>query len=428
MIDTRIPRRGVLLGALGLAAAGPLALAGPAPARAETEPPSDPKLQQTVSESEEIRHGEKVVIDAGHVDIGPRLVNDEWIVAARDDTAAPPVWRSLDDVVLQVHDAGALDLPDDPAYSFTGADAGQKVWSVPQTEIPGVVWVGWNTQDPPVVQTATRGVTLRVHSIQGPGKMSLFLQPGNFEPPQVLVDPKVSQPQDIFVEPNTHTHANWVFTAPGVYLVDLEVRAETPEGKTYSSSVTVRYSVGDQTDPEVARTQEWADGKGPQARAESGGAGAASDGGSDAGGAPGTEQGSGDDDGGGGGGGGNALLISGGIAAAVGGIAAAGVALQRGRSKKARDAAWEGEEGEGVRRQVAHSGETPAVGGSAAGGEPGAGGQPGVGGQPGTGGGDRPAGDTPGAGGGDHPAGDTPGADGQHGQTGESDQDGEARR
>ena len=234
----------------------------------ETSPPSgeDPNLDQTVTDTEEHVSGEPAVIDAGHVDLGPRLRDGEWTFHARDDSQVPPVWRDLEDVVLFVRDAGAMKLPDSEDYAFTTAQPGDRIWTIPQVEIPGVVWLGWNTQDPEVVRTATRGVRLRFHSVQGPGAMSLFLQPGTFDPPQVLVDPAVTEPQDVFVEPNTHTHVNWVFTEPGTYLVDVEALAELPDGTVLTDSRTLRVAVGEQSDPTAALEATWDEGAGPEAR------------------------------------------------------------------------------------------------------------------------------------------------------------------
>lgn len=353
MTPTSLPalrRRTVLGGAFTLSAVG-AATALAAPAHAETEPPSDPNLEQTVSSDEQVIEGEHAVLERGHVDLGPLLLDGEWTACARDDTANPPVWRRPEDVVMRVVDDGALELPEGEEYAFTGAAGGDRVWSVPQVEVPGVVWLGWNTQDPAVVAQDLRGVRLRFHSAQGPGQVSLFLQPGNFAPPEVLVDPAVTEPQEVFVEMNTHTHANWVFTKPGVYLLDLEIEGEHQDGSRVAASTTLRFAIGTDTDPQLALEETWADGTGPQARlgaADTGtqgasDAGGASDGG--AGGANAAADGSssagaeGDDDQDAGGSG--TLLIAGGIAAAAAVVGGGAAVVQRRRSASARAAAWD---------------------------------------------------------------------------------------
>lgn len=277
-------------GALGALACAPAALAAPArplpldPTDGATDGADDPALKQKVSESEQIVKDEKVVIDAHHVDLGPRLIDGEWIFAARDDTGESPKWRMVEDVVFQVHDQGILPVPDDEAYSFIKADPGSEVYVVPQTEVSGVVWLGWNTQDPAVVKACPRGVTLRFTHVSGPGHFSLFLQPGNFAPPQQLADGDTLEqtPADVFVDINTHTHANWVFTKPGVYLLAVEAMAEGEDGTKYSAGGTLRFAVGDATAPDEAleASVPWDEGKGSAS-------GSASDGGgSDASSAP----------------------------------------------------------------------------------------------------------------------------------------------
>lgn len=220
-----------------------------------TDPASDPALTQTVEENEPIVEGEQVVLDAKHVDIGPRLLDGEWILAMRDDTASPQKWRLPKDVVLQVHDAGKLPVPEGEDYAFLGAEPGSDVYVIPQTEVSGVIWLGWNTQDPAVVKAAPRGMTLRVTKVEGPGEFSLFLQPGNFAPPQVLAQGSklAEQPADIFVDTNTHTHANWVFTKPGVYVITMETRATGGDGTEYADSGRFRFAVGDATSVEEAQ-------------------------------------------------------------------------------------------------------------------------------------------------------------------------------
>ena len=134
-------------GAVASLAVGIIALAlGTAPARAA----DDPALDQTVAADEEAST-ESAVIDTGHVDIGPRMVDGQWSVALRDDSGAHPVWRDPDRTVLRVSDAALMAAPTGSDYAFMGAQAGEQYYVVPQTQNPDVVWLGWNTQDPGVL-------------------------------------------------------------------------------------------------------------------------------------------------------------------------------------------------------------------------------------------------------------------------------------
>ena len=208
-------------------------------------------LTQTVT-SDEASDDAASVISRGHVDLGPRIVDGQWMVRARDDSGQTPVWRAPANTVLHVTDAALMDAPTDDMYNFMGANAGQRWYVVPQTENPQAVWLGWNTQDPAVTQTVDRGVTMRIGPIVGPGKSWLFLQNGTFGEPLLLVDGQLPQPQDVWVDVNTHVHANWVFTEPGIYLARVEFSATTRDGATLSDHTVLRFAVGDSTNTDEA--------------------------------------------------------------------------------------------------------------------------------------------------------------------------------
>lgn len=272
-------------GAIASLAVGIIALAsGTAPALAA----DDPALEQTVGADEEAST-ESAVIDTGHVDIGPRMVDGQWSVALRDDSGAHPVWRDPDRTVLRVSDAALMAAPTGSDYAFMGAQAGEQYYVVPQTQNPNVVWLGWNTQDPGVVSAIDRGATMRIGSVSGPGRTWMFLQDGTFGKPRLLVDGQSGQAQDVWVDASTHVHANWVFTAPGVYTAALTFSARTTDGRQVSASTTLRFAVGSQTSADEAFAAA------PAGTAEAGAAGSAGGGGSAAGAGPAGDSGLGDD-------------------------------------------------------------------------------------------------------------------------------------
>lgn len=272
-------------GAIASLAVGIIALAlGTAPALAA----DDPALEQTVGADEEALT-ESAVIDTGHVDIGPRMVDGQWSVALRDDSGTHPVWRDPNRTVLRVSDAALMAAPTGSDYAFMGAQAGEQYYVVPQTQNPNVVWLGWNTQDPGVVSAIDRGATMRIGSVSGPGRTWMFLQDGTFGKPRLLVDGQSGQAQDVWVDASTHVHANWVFTAPGVYTAALTFSARTTDGRQVSASTTLRFAVGSQTSADEAFAAA------PAGTAEAGAAGSAGEGGSAAGAGPAGDSGLGDD-------------------------------------------------------------------------------------------------------------------------------------
>lgn len=276
------------LSALALGAS--LMLAPLGVAHAETTPttaesasaqPSDSNLSrgeraltQTLSAEQPVASG-RTEISAGHVDMGPRFNNGKFELMLHDDHGETPVWRSLDEVIYRGSDQAILEVPNDPRYSFVGAPAGSKVYVIPQTETKGVIWPGWNTQDPQLVSKLNRGVNLTLEQVSGPGTFSLYLENGNFSAPQVLWSSTKSEPQKLWVEKNTHTHANWVFTAPGEYLLKVTASAELSDGSTVSDTRYLKFAVGDSASADALYAME-AQARGSSDSASSGSASSAS--------------------------------------------------------------------------------------------------------------------------------------------------------
>lgn len=234
-----------------------VALSGPlltgAPVALAQGTAQDPALQQVVDDSEQVAPlGEKAVISAGHADLGPLYVDGQMQLMVRDDSIAPPVWRHLEDVVFDVSDAAQQTLPEGNEFDFTGAKGGDTVWVVPQNEVQGVPWLGWNTQSPKVVDTTDHGVNLEFGGHEGEGDFSLFLQSGGFSQPQQLWNSRLAGNQPMWVELNTHTHANWVFTKPGVHLIGARVVVKDKDGVEHTNEQVLRFAVGDGTDPHQA--------------------------------------------------------------------------------------------------------------------------------------------------------------------------------
>lgn len=236
-------------GATPSAAGATTAPTSGAPGRAATSPgasatPSaDPALEQNVAANEPTSQT-PAVIEAGHVDLGPRLIGGKLTVSLRDDSAASPVWRDPNKTVLRVRDGALIQVPQGEDYKFL-ADS-KRVYVLPQTQKSQLVWLGWNTQDPAVTKLIQGGVNMRIEQVKGPGRSWLILQEGTFGKPKVLADSAASA-QDIWVDTNTHVHANWIFSKPGIYLVKVSFKATGVDGKTYQATTTLRFAVGDAT-------------------------------------------------------------------------------------------------------------------------------------------------------------------------------------
>ena len=207
------------------------------------DPSSDPDLAQSVAAHEEWSN-EASEIAVGHVDLGPRLIDGQWRAGLRHDAESGAVWRDPNQTVLRVNDAAIMTAPDSADYPFLADVAGKPVYVVPQTQNPGVVWLGWNTQDPAVTATIDRGLTMRVGPVSGPGRAWLFLQSGTFGKPLLLADSGAA-PGDVWIDSGTHVHANWAFSAPGTYTATVTFLGTTTAGEAVSASTTLRFAVGD---------------------------------------------------------------------------------------------------------------------------------------------------------------------------------------
>lgn len=210
---------------------------------AAATPSADPALEQNVAANEPTSKT-PAVIEAGHVDLGPRLIGGKLTVSLRDDSAASPVWRDPNKTVLRVREGALIQVPQGEDYKFL-ADS-KRVYVLPQTQKTQLVWLGWNTQDPAVTKLIQGGVNMRIEQVKGPGRSWLILQEGTFGKPKVLADSAASA-QDIWVDTNTHVHANWIFSKPGIYLVKVSFKATGVDGKTYQATTTLRFAVGDAT-------------------------------------------------------------------------------------------------------------------------------------------------------------------------------------
>ena len=237
--SSRFARLGMSLGALLVSAF--LVIVGAPSSFADPSP--DPDLAQSVAAHEEWSN-EASEISVGHVDLGPRLIDGQWRAGLRHDAETGAVWRDPNQTVLRVSDAAIMTAPDSDDYPFLADVAGKPVYVVPQTQNPGVVWLGWNTQDPAVTATIDRGLTMRVGPVSGPGRAWLFLQSGTFGKPLLLADSGAA-PGDVWIDSGTHVHANWAFSAPGTYTATVTFLGTTTAGEAVSASTTLRFAVGD---------------------------------------------------------------------------------------------------------------------------------------------------------------------------------------
>jgi surface-anchored protein len=183
-----------------------------------------------------------VVLDDGHVDaVAPRVLDGRLTTQVKDGTAGPDkvVWRDPGRVVLHVVPAARNTIPGNPDYAFLGT-AGDPVWLIPQTQVPGVVWAGWNTES--VSASTARGpITWRLTEVDGPGTVAVFLTELS---PTIVFNAGDGLPDSLTVPLGTHAHANWAFTEEGIYRLTFTVTATLASGETQTDTDTYTFAVG----------------------------------------------------------------------------------------------------------------------------------------------------------------------------------------
>jgi len=197
--------------------------------------------------------GSPLLLEMGHVDLVEARVDAGRIELAVKDDSRPggAVFRSPADVQVRVKDRSRVSVPSNPAFSFLGA-SGSEVYLLPQVQDPNVVWPGWSTERISAGQLVGDAIRLRVTQVEGPGKLVIFTT-DQFGAPSVLVDSSDGLPDQITVPIRTHAHANWAFSAPGVFRIGVEVNATLAGGAGSSASGEYVFVVGDSTAPPTTR-------------------------------------------------------------------------------------------------------------------------------------------------------------------------------
>ncbi len=131
---------------------------------------------------------------------------------------------------------------------FLGLSTGEMVWTLPQSSLSGVPFVGWATEELLPSQFTSAG--FRLTGWRGPsGSNFAMFQIPAFSPPAVFMQTVdgVNPANDFFpLGIGAHDHANLGFTMPGIYEIDIEGFASGPGG-SFTDSGTFIFAVGDLT-------------------------------------------------------------------------------------------------------------------------------------------------------------------------------------
>ncbi|WP_051713106.1 choice-of-anchor M domain-containing protein [Actinoalloteichus caeruleus] len=231
----------------------------PAPPPSPTEPPPpatsrdpSPRLLPAQRQQPPPISSERgpVVLDAGHVDVGARLIDDDLRILVKDGTVAGRTdWRELSTVVFHVAPAARIEVPDSPQFDFLG-EPGDDSWVLPQAQQADILWPGWNTEELST-DDVDGPVRFSLLDVDGPGEFALFVN-GSFGAPEVLFDSSDGTPDGFDIPLGTHAHGNWAFSDEGFYELTLEMSGSAG-GTAVSDRRVLHVAVGDvdpgQVDP-----------------------------------------------------------------------------------------------------------------------------------------------------------------------------------
>lgn len=162
-----------------------------------------------------------------------------------------PLVGEYDPAVLytRVPDITKTTVPTGSDYGFLGAPAGSDAWILSQNPVAGVPYLGFGTEElDPDDWSST--ITYRLVGADGPGEVSMWMSNPFGSPAVYWATSDGVSDSDVYSQAALgHSHANWGFTAEGVYRVQMQVSGVLADGKTTVSSnvETFTFLVGNNT-------------------------------------------------------------------------------------------------------------------------------------------------------------------------------------
>lgn len=181
-----------------------------------------------------------VILDNGHIDAFTVSAGaGRAVLQIKEDVTGHNVLREVETVLLKVKaSAYRGDIP----AGTPGAPAG---FVLPLTQNPQLIWPGWDTN-----RTAASGysdVSITISGVEGPGRVTLSSQGsfGNITP--LLTNGGYQLPGTLRERTPAHTHAQWVFSDPGIYKIRAHAVAINPStGQSLQTAAhTYVFQVGD---------------------------------------------------------------------------------------------------------------------------------------------------------------------------------------
>lgn len=181
-----------------------------------------------------------LTLETGHIDaFYVSAANGRAVLQMMEDVTGHRVVREPEQVLLRVKpSAYRADIP----AGTPGAPAG---YVLPLTQNPSLIWPGWDTN-----RTASSGhsdVSIHITGVSGPGRVHLSSQGSFGNVTSLLQSGGYSLPGIIREEVPAHTHAQWVFSAEGIYTLTAHAVATNPSTaeSVRTATRTYTFQVGD---------------------------------------------------------------------------------------------------------------------------------------------------------------------------------------
>lgn len=197
---------------------------------------------------------EKVEISKGHVDISPKEIDNTLAVVVKDESgqhSSKAVLRDPNSVTFVVPQSAKTSLKGDIKDI---AKKGERVYMLPEVQKTGLVWPGFSTEEIYGVTEDNYEFTITPKSTPQGGKWVAYSGDANSSENRI----GDSSGKHVYkAEGPTHRHLNWVFTKPGKYTMDVEVKDTWDEvSKPVTLSFAVRNSNAPAGSPQGSETQK----------------------------------------------------------------------------------------------------------------------------------------------------------------------------
>lgn len=198
--------------------------------------------------------GSRLVLHDVHTDVIDVQYTDGRLRLQTRIGSAPYTYKQAEEVIFQLKESSALEVPGIPEYAFIGAP-GDIVWVAPEIQVDGLLFAGWDTQSLSTGVFAGDQLDLELKQVSGPGRLEMF-QTGSFGEPIRIFSSTDSAYKKQAVPVHTHAHTNWVFSALGRYELTFQATATLAGGgQVASDPVSYTWVVGDSVTPAPTATE-----------------------------------------------------------------------------------------------------------------------------------------------------------------------------